>query len=75
MTSTNPNQSILKSLRALVPTRDCTFGEALVIAEQQAIRLGDLVARSTPVATVSTCRLSSLCRDCGSYLSRCRSRA
>lgn len=42
------HSSILKSLRALVPVRDCTFNEALTVAERQATRLGDLIASIDP---------------------------
>ena len=42
--------SLLKSLRALTPIRDCTFDEALSVAERQATRLGELVARLDPTA-------------------------
>ncbi|MDO9381059.1 MAG: ImmA/IrrE family metallo-endopeptidase [Nocardioidaceae bacterium] len=39
--STSP--SILKRLRSLIPARDCTFGEALVVAERQATRVAELL--------------------------------
>lgn len=42
--------SLLKSLRVLTPVRACTFDEALNVAERQAIRLGDLVAKIDPNA-------------------------
>ena len=44
MTPTNP--SLLKSLRALIPTRDCTHDEALQIAERHASRFADLIAQA-----------------------------
>lgn len=40
--------SILRSLRALTPARDCTFDETLTIAERQATTLGRLIARLDP---------------------------
>lgn len=39
-----PEQSVLRSLRQLVPDRRLTFGEALRIAELQATTLADLIA-------------------------------
>lgn len=50
---TNPittSSSILASLRALIPRRNCAFSEALNIAERQAIRLGELIAALDPEA-------------------------
>lgn len=46
MKTTNP--SILKSLRSLVPLRDCEPDEALVVAERQATRLLALVRELDP---------------------------
>ena len=42
--NTKGTTSLLKSLRTLAPVRDCTFDEALNVAERQATRLGELVA-------------------------------
>lgn len=40
----NPTSpSILASLRALIPSRDCDFAEALTVAERQATKLGELL--------------------------------
>ena len=41
------NESVLKQLRSLMPSRQLTFGEALQVAERQANGLLDLALRLT----------------------------
>ena len=43
MNNNHPQQSILKRLRSLSPSRACTFDEALGLAERQAVRLGHIL--------------------------------
>ena len=46
------NESVLKQLRSLMPSRQLTFGEALQVAERQANRLLDLHHLSCPAVPI-----------------------
>lgn len=55
--------SILKRLRSLIPTRDCTFDETLTIAERQAAKLSDLIAAADPDSDgVDLCHIEDMPR-------------
>lgn len=43
MSQTTVTPSILTSLRSLIPARDCSFDEALTVAERQATKLAELL--------------------------------
>lgn len=62
-TSTTTHPSVLRRLRALIPARNCTFVESLVIAERQATRLSELTAMTgTPLSGVKLSQIERLPR-------------